>query len=113
MSCLEELSGVFAENLSASLKQNDLPFDVAFSVRQLQEKYREQQKPLYFAFIDLTKAFNLVSRKVFFKILFKDHLKEKAIEGIYIHTRSNRNFTLSRLRVKTKVQIRHLRLLVC
>ena len=33
-----------------------------FSLRQLQEKCREQGKPLYVAFIDLTKAFDLVSR---------------------------------------------------
>ena len=39
-----------------------------FSLRQLQEKCREQGKPLYVAFIDLTKAFNLVSRDGLFKI---------------------------------------------
>ena len=33
-----------------------------FSLRQLQEKCREHGKPLYVAFIDLTKAFDLVSR---------------------------------------------------
>ena len=31
--------------------------DMIFSVRQLQEKYNEQNMPLYIAFIDLTKAF--------------------------------------------------------
>ena len=36
--------------------------DIVFSLRQLQEKCREQQMPLYIAFIDLTKAFDLVSR---------------------------------------------------
>ena len=30
--------------------------DMIFSLTQLQEKCREQGKPLYFAFIDLTKA---------------------------------------------------------
>lgn len=47
--------------------------DMIFSLRQLQEKCREQQKPLYFAFIDLTKAFDLVSRSGLFKVL-KDRL---------------------------------------
>ena len=42
-----------------------------FSVRQLQEKCREQQQPLYLAFIDLTKAFDLVSRTGLFKLLEK------------------------------------------
>ena len=45
--------------------------DMIFSVRQLQEKCREQQMPLYIAFIDLTKAFDLVSRKGLFQLLKK------------------------------------------
>ena len=45
--------------------------DMIFSVRQLQEKCREQNMPLYNLFIDLTKAFDLVSRDGLFKILTK------------------------------------------
>ena len=45
--------------------------DMIFSSRQLQEKCREQQKPLYIAFIDLTKAFDLVSRSGLFSLLQK------------------------------------------
>ena len=37
--------------------------DMIFSLRQVQEKYREQQMPLYIVFIDLTKAFNRISRR--------------------------------------------------
>ena len=48
-----------------------MTIDIIFSLRQLQEKCREQGKPLYVAFIDLTKAFNLVSRDGLFKILAK------------------------------------------
>ena len=40
-----------------------------FSLRQLQEKCRKQNQPLYLAFIDLTKAFDLVSRDGLFKML--------------------------------------------
>ena len=36
--------------------------DMVFSLRQLQDNYREQKQPLHIAFIDLTKAFDLVSR---------------------------------------------------
>ena len=43
--------------------------DMVFSVRQLQEKCREQRQPLYLAFIDLTKAFDLVSRDGLFSLL--------------------------------------------
>ena len=42
-----------------------------FSIRQLQEKCREHNMPLYVSFIDLTKAFDLVSRDGLFKILPK------------------------------------------
>lgn len=44
---------------------------MVFSLRQLQEKCREQKQPLFIAFIDLTKAFDLVSREGLFKILPK------------------------------------------
>ncbi|XP_063615901.1 uncharacterized protein LOC134789116 [Penaeus indicus] len=37
--------------------------DMVFVLRQLQEKYREQNKGLYMTFVDLTKAFDTVSRK--------------------------------------------------
>ena len=43
--------------------------DKLFSLRQLQEKCREQQMPLNIAFIDLTKAFYLVSRSGLFQLL--------------------------------------------
>ena len=45
--------------------------DMVFSLRQLQEKCREQQGPLYIAFIDLTKVLDLVSRDGLFKALPK------------------------------------------
>ena len=45
--------------------------DMVFSLRQLQEKCREQGRPLYIAFIDLTKAFNIVSWKGLFTLLQK------------------------------------------
>ena len=43
--------------------------DMIFSLCQLQEKCREQNQPLYLAFIDPTKAFHLVSRDGLFKML--------------------------------------------
>ena len=45
--------------------------DMIFSLRQLQEKCREQNMPLYLAFIDPTKAFDMISREGLFKILPK------------------------------------------
>ena len=43
--------------------------DMVFSARQLQEKSREQNKPLYMAFFDLTKAFDTVNREALWRIL--------------------------------------------
>jgi len=45
--------------------------DMIFSIRQLQEKCKEQRMPLYVAFINLTKAFDLVSRDGLFQALAK------------------------------------------
>jgi len=52
-------------------RANRETIDMIFSLRQLQEKCREQEKPLYVAFIDLTKAFDLGSRDGLCKILAK------------------------------------------
>ena len=52
-------------------RANRSTVDMIFSLRQLQEKCREQRQPLFIAFIDLTKAFDLVSRDGLFKILPK------------------------------------------
>ena len=41
------------------------------SLKRLQEKYRELRQPLLVAFIEVTKAFDLVSRDTLFKILPK------------------------------------------
>ena len=56
--------------------------DMIFSLRQLQEKCREQHKPLYMAFIDLTKAFDLVSREGLFKVLAKIGCPPKLLQII-------------------------------
>ena len=45
--------------------------DMIFCLRQLQEKSREHRKPLYMAFIDLSKAFDTVSRPALWIVLEK------------------------------------------
>ena len=52
-------------------RANRSTIDMIFSLKQLQEKCREQKQPLFVAFIDLTKAFDLVSRDGLFRILPK------------------------------------------
>ena len=43
--------------------------DMIFAMRQLQEKCIEQNMPLYSVFIDLTKAFDTVSREALWTVL--------------------------------------------
>ena len=51
--------------------------DMIFSLRQVQEKAREQNKPLYMLFIDLTKAFDTVNRDALWHILSKVGVPDK------------------------------------
>jgi hypothetical protein len=64
---------VIEKRIREQVKIDDMQFgfragrgttDAIFIVRQLQEKYREKKKNLYFAFIDLEKAFDRVPREV-------------------------------------------------
>ena len=45
--------------------------DMIFVARQLQEKCHEQNRDLYIAFIDLTKAFDTVNRELLWNVLSK------------------------------------------
>ena len=57
-----------------------------FSVRHLQKKCREQQQLLYFAFIDLTKVFDMVNKTGLFKLLDKIGCPPKLLSIIsYFH----------------------------
>ena len=56
--------------------------DMVFSARQLQEKCREQNKDLYMVFIDLTKAFDTVSRSGLWSLLAKFGCPSKLINII-------------------------------
>jgi hypothetical protein len=43
--------------------------DMIFTLRKLQEKCREQDKPFHVAFIELTKAFDTASRPALYQVL--------------------------------------------
>lgn len=70
--------------------------DMIFSVRQLQEKCREQHQPLYIAFVDLTKAFDLVSRSGLFASLERIGCPPKLlslIKSYHTHMHSTISFS--------------------
>ena len=51
------------------LRKDRGTIDVIFTARQLQEKCQEQNVDLYMTFVDLTKAFDTVSRDGLWKIM--------------------------------------------
>ena len=65
--------------------------DAIFIARQLQGKYIATKKPLYFAFLDLEKAFDRVPRKVLWWALRSFAVEEwavRAIQGMYTNSQS-------------------------
>ena len=53
-----------------------------FTLRHLQQKCREQKQPLFIVFVDLTKAFDLVSRKGLFHLLEKIGCPQKLLKVV-------------------------------
>ena len=66
---LQELANQVYPESQCGFRGGRSTADMIFTVRQVQEKCREQNRPLHIAFVDLTKAFDLVSREGLFAIL--------------------------------------------
>ena len=65
--------------------------DAIFILRQLQEKHLAKNKNLYFAFVDLEKAFDRVPRKVIWWAMRKLGIEEwivKFVQAMYTNTKS-------------------------
>ena len=65
--------------------------DAIFILRQLQEKHLAKNKKLYFAFVDLEKAFDRVPRKVIWWAMRKLGIEEwivRIVQAMYNNTRS-------------------------
>ena len=65
--------------------------DAIFILRQLQEKYLAKDKQLFFAFVDLEKAFDRVPREVIWWSMRKLGVEEwivKMVQGMYSNARS-------------------------
>ena len=63
-------------------RQNRGTVDMIFCARQIQEKCREQNKDLYILFVDLTKAFDTVSRPGLWNILPRIGIPPKMVNMI-------------------------------
>ena len=85
------LARLLLNRLLAHLEQDLLPesqcgfregrgtADMIFAARQLQEKFREQNRELFTTYVDLTKAFDTVSRLGLWKIMAKFGIPDKFI----------------------------------
>ena len=56
--------------------------DAIFIVRQLQEKFRSKRKTLYYAFVDLEKAYDRVPREIVRWALRKAGVEEWLVESV-------------------------------
>ena len=65
---LKRLIAHVSENIlpetQCGFRPNRGTVDMMFVARQIQEKGREQNRPIYMAFIDLSKAFDTINREV-------------------------------------------------
>ena len=68
---LQKLAERVLPESQCGFRSNRSTMDMIFSIRQLQEKCREQHLPLHMAFVDLTKAFDTVSRSGLYLVLDK------------------------------------------
>ena len=71
LSRLQQLANRVYPESQCGFRAGRSTVDMIFSVRLLQEQCREQRVPLYIAFVDLTKAFDSVSRSGLYSILAK------------------------------------------
>ena len=65
-----EQSGLLPES-HCGFRKDRGTIDMTFTARQLQEKCQEQNMDLYMTFVDLTKAFDTVSREGLWEIMAK------------------------------------------
>ena len=68
---LKHLAEDILPETQCSFRKDRSTTDMIFVARQLQEKSREQNRDIFMAFIDLSKAFDTVSRELLWKLLEK------------------------------------------
>ena len=88
---MKVIERVFETRIRKQVKVNDMQFgfmpgkgttDAIFVVRQMQERHYEKRKKLYFAFVDLEKAFDRVPREVTRWALRKAGVEEWLVSAV-------------------------------
>ena len=72
--------------------------DAIFILRQLQEKYLQKKKNIYFAFVDLEKAFDRVPRRILWRAMWKLRINEwiiQIVKPMYVNAHSKVRITNS------------------
>ena len=91
MQAMKVIERVFETRIRKQVKVNDMQFgfipgkgptDAIFVVRQMQERHCEKRKKLYFAFVDLEKAFDRVPREVTRWALRKAGVEEWLVSAV-------------------------------
>ena len=89
--------------------------DAIFILRQLQEKHLAKNKKLYFAFVDLEKAFDRVPRKVIWWAMRKLGIEEwivRFVQAMYNNTRSRvESITPTVMNLESKLEFTRVRYL--
>ena len=66
---IQEISENVLPESQCGFRANRSTVDMIFTLRQLQEKSKEQLRPMYIVFVDFSKAFDTVDRETLWKIL--------------------------------------------
>ena len=89
--------------------------DAIFILRQLQEKHLAKNKKLYFAFVDLEKAFDRVPRKVIWWAMRKLDIEEwivRFVQAMYNNSRSRvESITPTVMNLESKLEFTRVRYL--
>ena len=88
--------------------------DAIFILRQLQEKHLAKNKKLYFAFVDLEKAFDRVPRKVIWWAMRKLGIEEwivRFVQAMYNNTKSRESITPTVMNLDSKLEFTSVRYL--
>ena len=68
---LKSLADIYYSESQSGYRDGRSTIDGIFTLRQIMEKCKEQQRDLHIAFIDFSKAFDCVNRELLFRILGK------------------------------------------
>ena len=74
--------GVFIDDMQFGFMPGWGTTDIIFILRQLHEKHLDKNRKLYFAFVDLEKAFDQVPRKVFWCAMRKLGFEEWIVQFV-------------------------------